>query len=129
MTATASAASSTALHEVAVLAVDNVVGFELGLPHKLMGGATDAHDRPLYRVRVCTVDGGPVRSSAGYRILPEHDASIMRDADTVVVPGTFSHQATVSGTIEPALARALTGTNARMISICVGAFARRSRTA
>jgi transcriptional regulator GlxA family with amidase domain len=110
------------LHEVAVLVVENAVGFEIGLPHKLMGGATDAHDRPLYRVRVCTLDGGPVRTSAGYRILPEHDASILRDADTVVVPGTFSHSATVDGTIAPALARALTSTNARIMSICTGAF-------
>jgi transcriptional regulator GlxA family with amidase domain len=110
------------VHEVAVLAVDNVVGFELGLPHKLMGGATDAAERPLYRVRVCTLDGEPVRTSAGYRILPDHDGSILATADTVVVPGTTGHRALRDGTVEPALARALTGSNARIMSICTGAF-------
>ena len=70
-----------------MLALPSVVAFELGLPHKLIGGAVDDAGRPLYRVRVATVDGGPVRTSAGYSVLPEHDASILRTADTVVVPG------------------------------------------
>jgi transcriptional regulator GlxA family with amidase domain len=117
-----SSGSGPAVHEVAVLAVENVVAFELGLPHKLIGGATDASDRPLYRVRVCTLDGRPVRTSAGFAVLPEHDAEILRTADTVVVPGTIRHQATVDGTIPPALAEVLTGTDARIMSICTGAF-------
>ena len=70
-----------------MLALPSVVAFELGLPHKLIGGAVDDAGRPLYRVRVATVDGGPVRTSAGYSVLPEYDASILRTADTVVVPG------------------------------------------
>ena len=49
-------------HEVAVLALPHVVAFELGLPHRFLGGAVDADDRPYYRVRTCTVDGGPVRT-------------------------------------------------------------------
>jgi transcriptional regulator GlxA family with amidase domain len=54
-------------HEVAVLALPHVVAFELGLPHRFLGGAVDADGRPLYRVRTCTVDGGPVRTSATTR--------------------------------------------------------------
>jgi len=68
------------MHEVAVLALPSVVAFELGLPHKLIGGAVDDAGRPLYRVRVATVDGEPVRTSAGYSVLPEHDASILHTA-------------------------------------------------
>ena len=71
------------MHEVAVLALPSVVAVVLGLPHKLIGGADDEAGQPLYRVRVATVDGGPVRTSAGYSVLPEHDASILRTADTV----------------------------------------------
>jgi len=74
-------------HEVAVLALPHVVAFELGLPHRFLGGAVDADGRPLYRVRTCTVDGGPVRTSAHYTVLPDHDASILRTAATIVVPG------------------------------------------
>jgi Transcriptional regulator containing an amidase domain and an AraC-type DNA-binding HTH domain len=73
-------------------------------------------------VRVCTLDGGPVRTSAGYRVLPEHRGSILRTAATVVVPGIYGGPAMESGTLEPELAGALTGLDARMVSICTGAF-------
>lgn len=108
--------------EVAVLALPNVVAFELGLPHRLLGGAVDDDGSPLYRVRVCTLDGGPVRTSAGYSVLPEHDAAILRTAATVIVPGSYGGPAMETGTLEPALAAALTGLDARMVSICTGAF-------
>jgi transcriptional regulator GlxA family with amidase domain len=110
------------VHEVAVLALPTVVAFELGLPHRLLGGAVDDEERPLYRVRVATLDGGPVRTSAGYQVLPEHDASILRTAGTVVVPGIYGGTARERGELEPELAAALQGLDARMVSICTGAF-------
>jgi transcriptional regulator GlxA family with amidase domain len=109
-------------HEVAVLALPTVVAFELGLPHKLMGTAVDDDGNPLYRVRVATLDGGPIRTSAGYRILPEHDASILRTADTVVIPGILGGPPREEGVLPPELAAALDGISARMVSICTGAF-------
>src|ERR1700750_1525209 len=110
------------MHEVAVLALPSVVAFELGLPHKLIGGAVDETGAPLYRVRVATVDGGPVRTSAGYPVLPEHDASILRTADTVVVPGVQRGAPVERGGLEDAVGAALGGLRARMMSICTGAF-------
>jgi transcriptional regulator GlxA family with amidase domain len=110
------------MHEVAVLALPSVVAFELGLPHKLIGGAVDETGAPLYRVRVATVDGGPVRTSAGYSVLPEHDASILRTADTVIVPGIQRGAPVERGGLEDAVGAALEGLRARMMSICTGAF-------
>jgi transcriptional regulator GlxA family with amidase domain len=110
------------MHEVAVLALPSVVAFELGLPHKLIGGAVDETGAPLYRVRVATVDGGPVRTSAGYSVLPEHDASILRTADTVIVPGIQRGAPVERGGLEDAVGAALDGLRARMMSICTGAF-------
>jgi transcriptional regulator GlxA family with amidase domain len=110
------------LHDVAVLALPNVVAFELGLPHKLIGTAVDDDGRRLYRVRVATIDGGPVRTSAGYRVLPEHDASILRTADTVIIPGIYGGPAMERGVLEPDVAAALDGLSARMVSICTSAF-------
>src|SRR6476620_6479103 len=110
------------MHEVAVLALPSVVAFELGLPHKLIGGAVDDAGRPLYRVRVATVDGGPVRTSAGYSVLPEYDASILRTADTVVVPGIQRGAAVERGGLEDTVGAALDGLRARMMSICTRAF-------
>jgi transcriptional regulator GlxA family with amidase domain len=115
-------AANSGRHEVAVLALPRVVAFELGLPHKLIGGAVDNEGRPLYRVRVATLDGGPVRTSAGYRILPEHDATILRTADTVIIPGILGGSVLERGVLEPELAAALDGLTARMVSICTSAF-------
>ena len=111
-------------HEVAVLALPGSIAFELGLPHRLLGGAVDADERPLYRVRVATLDGGPVRTSAGYSIQPEHDATLLRTARTVVVPGVQGGPAMTDGRVPDDLCVALRAAagSARMLSICTGAF-------
>jgi transcriptional regulator GlxA family with amidase domain len=111
-------------HEVAVLALPHVVAFELGLPHRFLGGAVDAAGRPLYRVRTCTVDGGPVRTSAHYAVLPDHDASILATAATVVVPGIVGGPPVTEGRLDPAAAAALATCTPgrRLVSICTGAF-------
>ena len=111
-------------HEVAVLVLPDSMAFEVGLPHKFLGGAVDADGRRLYRVRVATLDGGPVRTSAGYSILPEHDASILATAQTVVIPGVFGTPAMTDGTLPEELTELLrrTSGSARMVSICTGAF-------
>ncbi|MGY1784626.1 GlxA family transcriptional regulator [Geodermatophilus sp. SYSU D00698] len=112
----------TAVHEVVVVAVDRVVGLELGLPHRLLGLAEDAHGRPLYRVRVATLDGRPVRTADGFSVLPDHDGSVLAEADTVVVPGIMGGPAVVEGRIPDDLRDALRGAaaRARMVSICTG---------
>ncbi|WP_369259002.1 GlxA family transcriptional regulator [Geodermatophilus amargosae] len=114
----------TPRHEVAVLALPGTIAFELGLPHRLLGGAVDAGERPLYRVRVATLDGGPVRTSAGYSITPEHDATLLQGASTVVVPGVQGGAAMADGRVTEELSTALRDAagHARMLSICTGAF-------
>ncbi|MGY1734356.1 GlxA family transcriptional regulator [Geodermatophilus sp. SYSU D01045] len=117
--------SDPALHEVVVLAVDRVVGFELGLPHRLLGLAEDRDGRPLYRVRVATLDGRPVRTADGFAVLPEHDGSVLAEAGTVVVPGIMGGPAVVEGRIPDDLRDALreAAGRARMVSICTGSSA------
>ena len=111
-------------HEVVVLALPNTIAFELGLPHKLLGSAVDADEHALYRVRVATLDGGPVRTSAGYTVVPEHDGTLLGRAGTVVVPGVFGGPAMTEGRVAGELAEALRAAagHARMVSICTGAF-------
>jgi transcriptional regulator GlxA family with amidase domain len=111
-------------HEVAVLALPHVVAFELGLPHRFLGGAVDDHGHPLYRVRTCTVDGGPIRTSAHYAVLPDHDASILRTAQTIVIPGIVGGPPVAEGRLDPGLAAALATRrpDARLVSICTGAY-------
>ncbi|SHN80533.1 transcriptional regulator, AraC family with amidase-like domain, partial [Geodermatophilus obscurus] len=116
--------AGTRPHDVAVLALPGSIAFELGLPHRLLESAVDADGHRLYRVRVATLDGGPVRTSAGYSITPEHDASLLTSAGTVVVPGVHGGPAMTDGTLPDGLADALrtAAGHARLVSICTGAF-------
>ena len=111
-------------HEVAVLALADTMAFEVGLASRFLGSAVDAAGEPLYRVRVASLDGGPVRTSAGYSILPEHDASILDTAATVIIPGVYDMPAMTDGTLPDDVTALLrrTATTARMVSICTGAF-------
>ena len=111
-------------HEVVVLALPETMAYEVGLPHQFLGGAGGPAGRRLYRVRVARLDGGPVRTSAGYSLLPEHDASILGTAQTVVIPGVFGTSAMTEGTVSDELAELLrqAAGSARLVSICTGAF-------
>jgi transcriptional regulator GlxA family with amidase domain len=73
---------------------------------------------------VATLDGGPVRTSAGFDVLPQHDVSLLAEAATVVVPGVYGGAAMSDGTLPAELAEALQAAagHARMVSICTGAF-------
>jgi len=109
-------------HEVAVVAVERVVGFELGLPYRLLGLAEDADGSPLYRVRIATLDGRPVRTADGFCVQPDHDGSVLRTAGTVIVPGIMGGPMVREGRIPPELRDALrdAARHARMVSICTG---------
>ena len=117
-------APSDERHEVVVLALPATMAYELGLPSQFLGSAVDAEGRRLYRVRVASLDGGPVRTSAGFSVLPEHDASILETAQTVVVPGVYGTSAMTEGTVPDELADLLrrAAASARLVSICTGAF-------
>ena len=118
-------------HLVVVLALDTVIGFELGLAHRFLaasaldpgwpGPSTGAP--PPYAVRMVTLDDGPVLTSAGYRALPTDPNSLVAQADTIIVPG-INGPIVTTGQLPEALVR-LAGTarpDARWISICTGAF-------
>lgn len=119
-------------HRVAVLALDGVVAFELGLPHRfLSAGALDpgwpgrsTGAPPPYEVSMCTLDDGPVATSAGYAALPTHPNSVLAQADTVVVPGVTNTAIVSRGELPDALVRlaATARPDARWVSICTGAF-------
>ena len=111
-------------HEIAVLALNDVVVFDLGVAAQIFGSARDAGGCPLYRVRTCTPDGEPVRTSAGFRAVPDEGPDILDTADTVVVAGVHGGLAMTEGRLEPSVAEALARTRpeVRLMSICTGAF-------
>ncbi len=108
-------------HTIAVLALDHVVAFDLGVPSQVFGAARDGHGERLYRVLVC---GAPLRSTAGFTVVPEHGLAALATADTVVVPGVGAGPTVTDGTVDPAVAAALRAAHARgarIVSICTGA--------
>ncbi|HEY3502371.1 MAG TPA: helix-turn-helix domain-containing protein [Actinocatenispora sp.] len=113
-------------HVVAVLALDRVVGMDMTIPSQIFGPARAPDGTHLYDVRICTVDGGPVRSAARFTLLPDHDLAAVAAADTVIVPGMHQRDAYEDGTLaEPARGALLAAyeRGARLMSICTGAFA------
>ncbi|MFB8181262.1 GlxA family transcriptional regulator [Streptomyces sp. NPDC055966] len=102
---------------VAVLALDGVYPFELGIPSRILGAADGR-----YEVLTCSVDGRPVRSSADFTIGVQHGPEILDTADTVVVtsmpPACIPDE--LPAEVTAALARIRP--DARIVSICTAAF-------
>ncbi|BBF99522.1 MULTISPECIES: GlxA family transcriptional regulator [Pseudonocardia] len=116
-------------HRVGVLAVDGVITFELAIPERILGTTTGPGGAPLYDVRVGSVDGGPVRTSSGYRLLPEYGPEVLDGAQTLVVPAIAGpHAPGPAGGPELGpdqrvldLLRRVSG-RARIVAICTGAY-------
>jgi transcriptional regulator GlxA family with amidase domain len=109
-------------HRVAVLALDGVIGFDLGTPPQVFGAARDATGRSLYTVRVCTPDAAPVRTASGYAVQPEHGLEALEWADTVVVAGVEGAVLDRPFPAEALAALREAAPRARTVSICTGAF-------
>jgi transcriptional regulator GlxA family with amidase domain len=113
-------------HRVAVLALDGVIPFELGIPQRIFGRARGPHGTPLYKVTTCgALAPGPVRTNADYTILVQHGPEALGAADTVVVPASYEigpayEEGTLPAHIASALAHVRPGT--RLVSICTGSF-------
>ena len=107
------------VHEVAVLARNGVVPFDLAVPVEVFGRTRLVDGSAPYRVRVCAptphVDAGPfaVRVQFGLEALAE--------ADTVVLPGVADPFGPVPEPVVAAL-QAAHARGARLASTCVGAF-------
>lgn len=112
-------------HRVAVLALEQVVAFDLGTPPQVFGAARAPGGRALYEVLVCTPGGAPVRSAAGFQVVADHGLELLDSADTVVVAGIFDQRLFRDGAVAPDVRAALRTSAARgvrIMSICTGAF-------
>ncbi|MEU4214714.1 helix-turn-helix domain-containing protein [Actinoplanes sp. NPDC026623] len=112
-------------HAIAMVALDGVVGFDLGVPPQVFGAARDADDTPFYTVTTCSPGGRPVRPErGGFQVVADHDLSPLATADTVLVPGVSGGPTLRTGEVDPAVTDALRAAHARgarIISICTGA--------
>ncbi len=107
------------MHSVAILALDGVVPFDLGIACEVFGTARLANDAAAYRVEVCGASER-VRSQS-FAIEVPHGLRRVERADTVVVPGIYDPGRAVDGAVLDAIRASWAG-GARLVSICSGAF-------
>jgi putative intracellular protease/amidase len=103
-------------HRVAVLGLPSLIPLELGIATEVFGR------EPHYDVTVCA-EGGVARGvGPGITVTTSAGLNVLREADTVIVPGYEDLDATLSAAVLDAL-RLAHGRGARLVSICTGAFA------
>jgi transcriptional regulator GlxA family with amidase domain len=112
-------------HRVVALALPGLITFDLSCLVQIFGCVPDLDgDEPRrYDFVVCGPGGRKVRTSDGFDLAVTHDLTALGDADTVAVPGydkawSLAPPAQVVEALRDATAR-----GARVLSICVGAFA------
>ncbi|MFI1165833.1 GlxA family transcriptional regulator [Streptomyces sp. NPDC020801] len=113
-------------HRVVVLALDGLLPFELGIPHRIFGRPRDAQGRPLYEVVTCSVrPPGPVETDADFAVHVPHGPDALATADTVIVPASYElgpvyEEGVLTEELAAALAHIRPGT--RLASICTGVY-------
>lgn len=112
------------VHRVVVFLVAPVVGFDAAIAPLVFGEACDLSGRALYDVRVCTIDGAATTTNRGYGMVPHGGVELLARADTVIIPGTRVRGPRIDGVLDQPLRTALARIrpNARLVSICTGAF-------
>lgn len=113
------------VHRVAVLALDSVIAFDLGIPSRVLNEARGKDGEPLYDVVTCTIGGRPVRTDTGLLLAAAHDERALQSAQTVVIAtqeptGSLLHEGVLDPEVERALA--LIGPETRVVSLCTSAF-------
>ncbi|KUI38247.1 GlxA family transcriptional regulator [Mycobacterium sp. GA-2829] len=107
------------MRTVAVLAMPDVIAFDLATAVEVFGRTRMPDGTPGYDVRVCAtapqVDAGPLR------IGTDHGIDALAGADTIVVPGCDEIITEAPADVQEAL-RAAYAAGATVASICTGAF-------
>ncbi|MFK4789384.1 GlxA family transcriptional regulator [Microbacterium sp. ZW T5_56] len=104
-------------HRVVVLAQDGAYPFEIGIPARVFGAADGA-----YEVSLVTPTGGPIRTNAGFDVVPTTDTRALAQADTVIVTPVDTSLLQRHADDDVRAALALVPRRARIVSICTGVF-------
>jgi transcriptional regulator GlxA family with amidase domain len=107
------------MHTVAVLAIDNVVPFDLATPIEAFTRTRLPDGRAPYRVRVCGAT--PTIATETFTIQAHWGLDALADADTIIVPGCADAAVPAPPSVLDALRQAAAG-GTRIASICTGAF-------
>jgi transcriptional regulator GlxA family with amidase domain len=112
-------------HRVAVLALDGVIPFDLGIPARVFREAIGRDGTSLYEVATCSLGGRPVPTSQDFAVLTEHDERLLSRAETVVIATQEpTPELLASGKLPADLSAALDRipSTTRVVSFCTSAF-------
>ncbi|MCF3102209.1 AraC family transcriptional regulator [Streptomyces roseoverticillatus] len=107
------------MHTVAVLALDQVIPFDLSTPIEVFARTRLPDGRPGYQVRVCAAQ--PETEAGAFALRAPWGLDGLKGSDTVVVPGTAAPTAPPPADVCEAL-RAAARAGTRIASICTGTF-------
>lgn len=110
-------------HRVVAVALPGLVTFDLACALQMFGHGPNLAPSALYDLVVCGPGGSHISTCDGFDLRLPRDLGALENADTVVVPGYASApDAAPSDEVLEALRQAAES-GARMMSICIGAFA------
>ncbi|MFE6892593.1 GlxA family transcriptional regulator [Streptomyces sp. NPDC057694] len=107
------------MHTVALLALNQVIPFDLSTPIEVFARTRLPDGRSGYQVRVCAEE--PEVDAGAFRIRAPWGLDGLRGADTIIVPGTAAPLAPLAPAVRDAL-RAAAADGTRIASICAGTF-------
>jgi AraC family transcriptional regulator, transcriptional activator FtrA len=108
------------LKKVAVITLDGVAAFELGVVCEVFGTDRTADGFPSYDFTLCGLDGAAVTTASGFQVVPHADLAPVEDADLIVVPA-HPLDTPAPAAVREALQRA-DRRGAYVLSVCSGAF-------
>ncbi len=104
---------------IAVLVFDRISPFHLSVPCVVFG---DCHPGlPAFDFRVCALEPGPLRTTAGFSVLAGHDLAGLADADIVIVPSWRDPAERPPLALLSAL-QAAHARGATVVGLCLGAY-------
>ncbi|MGI5197723.1 GlxA family transcriptional regulator [Streptomyces sp. CA-288835] len=116
------------MHTMAVLALDQVIPFDLSAPIDTFARARLPDGRDAYRVRVCApqeevsavASSGSVHA-VSFTLRAPYGLEALAEADTIILPGTADPTVPLPPGVREAL-REAAANGTRIASVCVGAF-------
>jgi transcriptional regulator GlxA family with amidase domain len=106
---------------IAVLAFDGISPFHLSVPCLVFGEYCEGPGIPDFKIQVCTISDGPLRTSVGFDIAARHGLDTLRRADIIVVPSWYDDCRPAPRALLEALRRAHRR-GACIVGLCLGAF-------
>ncbi|QGZ40471.1 AraC family transcriptional activator FtrA [Pseudoduganella flava] len=108
-------------HLVVALAYDGLCTFEFGCTVELFALERPELGVDWYDFQVCAVERGPIRAAGGITVQARYAPGLLKQADTIVIPGWRGADVPPPPALLAAL-RAAHARGARLCSICSGVF-------